>query len=136
MAKKGNPKLTPEEKQALRTRLREGKGAQGEAAVLSALASWPEPDRTLGERLHALIRRQAPFLTPRLWYGMPAYALEGKVLCFLQPAHKFQTRYATLGFTDRAQLEEGNMWPVAFGLKELGPAEEARIGELLRRALA
>lgn len=108
---------------------------QGEEAVLAELAAWPEPDRTLGERLHALVRAQAPGLSPRLWYGMPAYAQGGKVLLFLQPAHRFRTRYATLGFSDQARLDQGNLWPVAFALKALGPEEEALITSLLRRAL-
>lgn len=108
---------------------------QDPEAVLAAIEGWPEPDRSLALRLHALVQEAAPALTLRLWYGMPAYALKGKVLCFFQPAHRFKTRYATLGFTDQARLDQGRMWPVAFALKDLGPEEEAQIQALLRRAV-
>lgn len=131
----GRKSLTPEERKALKARIQEEKAAQGEKAVLDQVAEWPEPERTLALGLHALIRQEAPELTPRLWYGMPAYAREGQVLCFLQPAHKFKTRYATFGFTDQARLDQGAMWPVAFALKRLGPAEEEALRGLLRRAL-
>ncbi|GAA5336400.1 MULTISPECIES: iron chaperone [Thermus] len=108
---------------------------QDPEAVLGAIALWPEPDRSLALRLHALVQEAAPHLTLRLWYGMPAYALKDKVVCFFQPAHRFQTRYATLGFTDQARLDQGKMWPVAFALKELGLEEEAQVRALLRRAV-
>lgn len=94
----------------------------------------PEPDRAMGERLHAIIKASAPALLPRLWYGMPAYAKDGKVVCFFQSAQKFKTRYSTLGFSDKAKLDEGNMWPTAFGLKELTATEEARIVALVKKA--
>jgi hypothetical protein len=109
--------------------------AEGESAVLANLAGMPEPDRALGERLHAIIKSSAPALSPRLWYGMPAYARDGKVVCFFQSAQKFKTRYATLGFMHEAKLDEGAMWPTAFALKELTAAEEARIGALVKKAV-
>jgi len=108
--------------------------ADGESAVLAKIAAMPEPDRAMGERLHAIITASAPALSPRLWYGMPAYAKDGKVVCFFQGAQKFGTRYATLGFSDAANLDEGAMWPTAFALKELTAAEEARIGALVKKA--
>ena len=95
-----------------------------------------EPDRALGERLHAIIKASAPTLTPKTWYGMPAYARGGKVVCFFQSAHKFNPRYATLGFSDQANLDEGVMWPTAFALKELAAAEETKIGDLLKQAVS
>src|SRR5215813_8458756 len=110
--------------------------ATGESAVLAKIAEMPEPDRALGERLHAIIKASAPTLSPKLWYGMPAYAKGGKVVCFFQPAHKFKTRYATFGFNDSAHLDEGALWPIAFALKELTAAEEARIGELVKKAVS
>ncbi len=124
--------LTAEEKAALKERVRElrAAGTDGERAVLARVAVMPEPDRTMARRLHAIIKAAAPDLSPRLWYGMPAYARDGKVVCFFQPAHKFKTRYATLGFTDAANLDDGAIWPVAFALKELTPAEEARVAAL------
>ena len=109
--------------------------ADEERAVLAKIAAMPKPDRTLGERLHALIKANAPGLALRLWYGMPAYAKDGKVVCFFQPAHKFKARYATLGFTDAAQLDDGAMWPVAFALRELTAATEAAIAALVRKAV-
>lgn len=122
----------------MRERARELKaaGADGEAAVLAKIAQMPEPDRTMAGRLHAVVRAAAPDLEPRLWYGMPAYARDGRVVCFFQPAHKFRTRYATLGFTDAANLDDGAMWPVAFAVKELTAAEEARIAALVGAAVA
>ena len=131
----GRAKLTPEEKAALKARLQESARIQGEEAVLAQVKAWPEPDRSLFLELHALVRTEAPGLTPRLWYGMPAYAEKGRVLCFFQPAHKFKTRYATLGFTDHARLDEGHFWPVAFALTQLTPEEAERMRALLRRAL-
>ncbi len=110
--------------------------AEGESAVLAKIAELPEPDRALGERLHAIIKASAPTLSPRLWYGMPAYAKDGKVVCFFQGAQKFKTRYATFGFMHQANLDEGAMWPTAFALKELTAAEEARIGALVKKAVS
>ncbi len=110
--------------------------ADGESAVLATIAAMPEADRTLGERLHALIKASAPTLAPRLWYGMPAYARDGKVVCFFQSAQKFKTRYATFGFMHEANLDDGAMWPTAFALKELTPAAEARIAALVKKAVS
>lgn len=107
----------------------------GEAEVLASIAAMSGPDRAIAERLHAIIMAAAPALLPRLWYGMPAYAKDGKVLCFFQSAQKFKTRYATLGFQHEANLDEGHMWPVAFALTELTAAEEARISALVKRAV-
>ena len=130
--------FTDEERGAMRERARELKAdkADGESAVLAKIGEMQAPDRALGERLHAIIKASAPTLSPKLWYGMPAYAKDGKVVCFFQPAHKFKTRYATFGFNDSANLDEGAMWPVAFALKELTAAEEARIGELVKKAVS
>jgi hypothetical protein len=108
----------------------------GESAVLAQIAAMPEPDRTLGERLHAIVKASAPALAPRLWYGMPAYAKDGKVVCFFQSARKFKTRYATFGFMHEAHLDDGAMWPTAFALKELTAAEEATIGALVKKAVS
>jgi uncharacterized protein YdhG (YjbR/CyaY superfamily) len=110
--------------------------ADGESAVLAKIAEMPEPDRVMGERLHAVIKASAPALSPRLWYGMPAYAKDGKVVCFFQSAQKFNTRYATFGFSDAANLDKGALWPVAFALKELTATEEARIGALVKKAVS
>jgi uncharacterized protein YdhG (YjbR/CyaY superfamily) len=110
--------------------------ADGERAVLAKIAEMQEPDRSMAKRLHAIIKATAPALSPRTWYGMPAYAKDGEVVCFFQPAQKFKTRYATLGFSDAANLDEGAMWPVVFALKELSPAEETRIGALLKKAVS
>jgi hypothetical protein len=110
--------------------------ADGESAVLATIAAMPEPDRALGERLHAIIKASAPALSPRLWYGMPAYAKDGKVVCFFQSAQKFETRYATFGFMHEANLDEGAMWPTAFALKQLTAAEEAKIGALVKKAVS
>ena len=112
------------------------KKADGESAVLANLATMPGPDRALGERLHAIIKASAPSLSPRLWYGMPAYAKDGKIVCFFQSAQRFKTRYATFGFMHQANLDDGAMWPTAFALKELTAAEEARIGALVKKALS
>ena len=112
------------------------KKADGEAAILAQIATMPGPDRAIGERLHAIIKASAPALSPRLWYGMPAYAKNGKVVCFFQSAQKFKTRYATLGFMHEANLDDGALWPTAFALKELTAAEEARIGALVRKAVS
>jgi uncharacterized protein YdhG (YjbR/CyaY superfamily) len=111
--------------------------ADGESAVLAKIAAMREPDRALGKRLHAIIKASAPGLSPKLWYGMPAYANDdGKVVCFFQSAQKFKTRYATLGFSDKANLDEGTMWPTYFALTELTAAGEARIGALVKKAVS
>ena len=110
-------------------------GESEESAVLAKIAAMAPADRAMGERLHAIIRASAPGLAPKLWYGMPAYAKDGKVVCFFQDAQKFKARYATLGFSDQAALDEGQMWPTAFALKELTAADEARIGALVKRAV-
>jgi hypothetical protein len=122
-------------KAAARPRPRADKG-DGESAVLAIVAAMPEPDRAIGERLHAVIKASAPTLSPRLWYGMPAYAKDGKVVCFFQSAQKFKTRYATFGFMHKAHLDEGAMWPTAFALTELTAAEEARISALVKKAVS
>ena len=129
--------FTAEERAAMKDRVRELKGdtANGESAVLAKIAELPEPDRALAERVHALITANAPGLTPRLWYGMPAYARDGKVVCFFQSAHKFKARYATFGFNDAASLDDGAMWPTSFALKELTPAAEKRIAALVKKAV-
>ncbi len=108
--------------------------ADGEADVLAKIAEMAEPDRAMAERVHAIIRAVAPGLAPRLWYGMPAYARDGNVVCFFQDARKFKTRYATLGFSDKANLDDGTMWPTTYALLELTPADEARIAELVKDA--
>jgi hypothetical protein len=120
----------------MKERVRELMSDGGESDVLAKIAEMPEPDRGMATRLHALIKASAPGLTPKTWYGMPAYARDGQVVCFFQAAAKFKARYATLGFSDKAKLDEGAMWPVAFALKELTPAEEARIGALVKQAAA
>jgi uncharacterized protein YdhG (YjbR/CyaY superfamily) len=133
--------FTDEERAAMREYVQERKGAarggkaDDESAVLEKIAAMTEPDRTMGQRLHALIKANAPELSPKLWYGMPAYAKDGNVVCFFQDARKFKTRYATLGFSDKAALDEGHMWPSSFALKELTAAEEARIGALVKKAV-
>jgi uncharacterized protein YdhG (YjbR/CyaY superfamily) len=132
--------FTDEERGAMKERVQELKAAadkaDGESAVLAKIAEMPGPDRAIGERLHAIIKASAPALSPRLWYGMPAYAKDGKVVCFFQSAQKFKTRYATFGFSDAANLDEGAMWPAAFALKKLTAAEEARIGALVKKAVS
>jgi uncharacterized protein YdhG (YjbR/CyaY superfamily) len=135
--------FTAEERAAMKERARELKAearagkdrAAGERAVLEKIAEMPEPDRAMAERVHAIVTAGAPSLSPRTWYGMPAYAREGKVVCFFQSAEKFKSRYATLGFSDEASLDEGAMWPTAFALKELTPAEEATIAALVKKAV-
>jgi hypothetical protein len=132
--------FTDEERGAMKDRVKEMKAAadeaDGESAVLAKIAEMPEPDRAMGRRLHAVIKASAPALSPRLWYGMPAYAKGGNVVCHFQPAQKFKTRYATLGFSDKASLDEGSVWPVAFALKELTAADESRIGALVKKAVS
>src|SRR3979490_1711537 len=130
--------FTDEGRGAIKERVKELKAdkADGESAVLAKIAEMPEPDRAMGKRLHAVIKASAPGLSPRLWYGMPAYAKDGNVVCFFQSAQKFKTRYATLGFSDKANLDEGTMWPTAFALTELTAADEARIGALVKKAVS
>src|SRR5436853_477551 len=129
--------FTDEERVAMKERARELKAdkADGESAVLAKIAAMREPDRALGKRLHAIIRASAPALAPKLWYGMPAYAKDDKVVCFFQSAQKFNTRYATLGFSDKANLDEGALWPTAFALKKLTATEEARIDAHVHNAV-
>src|SRR4051812_47091178 len=135
--------FTAEEKAAMKARARELKAderasknrADGERDVLAAIAEMQEPDRALAGRVHAIVTAAAPALAPKTWYGMPAYAVDGKVVCFFQSAQKFKTRYATLGFAEKANLDDGAMWPVAFALKELTEAGEARIRELVGQAV-
>lgn len=130
--------FTAEERSAMRDRARELKAdaekVDGERDVLAKIAEMPAADRGLAERIHALVARAAPQLAPRTWYGMPAYARDGKIVCFFQAAAKFKVRYATLGFNEAATLDDGAMWPTAFALTALGPAEEARIVALIRQA--
>lgn len=138
--------FTDDEREAIKERAKELKAAarrdgsakedRGEREVLAKIAEMAEPDRVMAERLHNLIKAGAPALSPRTWYGMPAYARDGKVVCFFQSAQKFNARYATLGFSDQASLDEGAMWPTAFALKELTGTEEARIEALLKRAIS
>jgi uncharacterized protein YdhG (YjbR/CyaY superfamily) len=128
-----------ERAQELKAAARRGPGARtadGERDVLAKIAQMPERDRAMAERLHAIIKASAPALSPKTWYGMPAYAKDGHVVCFFQSAQKFKTRYATLGFSDKANLDEGAMWPTSFALKELTTAEEARIGGLVKKAVS
>ncbi|HEX2421162.1 MAG TPA: DUF1801 domain-containing protein [Acidimicrobiia bacterium] len=123
----------------MKERAREMKGgakAEGESAVLEKIAGMSEPDRTMGKRIHEIVKANAPELTPKLWYGMPAYARDGKVVCFFQDAAKFKARYATLGFNDAAMLDEGGMWPTSFALKKLTAAEEAKIRRLVKKAVS
>ena len=131
--------FTAEEKAAMKERARELKAASSaadaERDLLAKIAEMPESDRVMAERLHALVTAAAPTLTPRTWYGMPAYARDGKVVCFFQAAEKFKARYATFGFSDEATLDDGAMWPTSFALKELTPADEARIVELVKKAV-
>ena len=123
-----------EVKSAARRRGSRASKGDGESDVLAKIAEMPKSDRVMAERLHALIKASAPALSPRTWYGMPAYAKDGKVVCFFQSGHKFKTRYATLGFSDKANLDKGAMWPTAFALKELTAAEEAKIRTLVKKA--
>ena len=132
--------FTDEERAAMREHFRELKAgagrADGESAVLAKIAALPAPDRAMAERLHAIIKAIAPVLSPRTWYGMPAYAKDTQIVCFFQSAQKFKTRYATFGFSDKAKLDEGTMWPTAFALKELTAADEARIAGLVKKAVS
>jgi len=139
-------KFTDDERAAMKERARELKAeerrgpragkADGESELLSKIAEMREPDRVMAERLHAIIKAAAPVLSPRTWYGMPAYAKDGNVVCFFQSGQKFKTRYATFGFSDKANLDEGDMWPTAFALKKLTAAGEARIAELVKKAVS
>jgi uncharacterized protein YdhG (YjbR/CyaY superfamily) len=143
---KNSKGFTDEERAAMKERTQELKAearrgrradkADGERDVLAKIAEMPQPDRAIGKRLHAIIKASAPALSPRLWYGMPAYAMDGKVVCFFQSAHKFKSRYATFGFNDAANLDKGAMWPTSFALKELTAAEEAKIGALVKKAVS
>ena len=136
--------FTDDERAAMKERAQELKAearakkdkADGEDAVLAKIAEMPEPDRAMAERLHAIIKASAPALSPKTWYGMPAYAKDGKVVCYFQSAQKFKSRYATFGFNDTANLDEGTMWPTSFALKELTAAEEATIGALVKKAVS
>jgi len=130
--------FTAEERAAMKERVQELKSgkADGEGAVLAKIATMPEPDRAMGKRLHAIVKASAPNLAPRLWYGMPAYAKDGKVVCFFQSAGKFKTRYATFAFSDTAKLDDGALWPTAFALKALTATEEAKIGALVKKAVS
>ena len=130
--------FTAEERAAMKERARELKSgkANGEQDVLEKIAELPEPDRAMAERIHAIVKAAAPALTPRTWYGMPAYALDGKVVCFFQSGQKFKTRYATFGFSDAANLDDGSMWPTGFALETLSAAEEARIAALVKKAVS
>ena len=141
--KKGAQGFTDEERAAMKERAKELKAdaranknrAEGESDVLAKIAEMPEPERAMATRLHEIITRSAPVLAPKTWYGMPAYARDGKVVCFFQSAHKFNSRYATLGFSDEASLDEGAMWPTSFALTELTPTEEERIVALVKKAV-
>jgi uncharacterized protein YdhG (YjbR/CyaY superfamily) len=139
-AKHTAAKFTDEELGAMKERVKELKAATNkvddESAVLAKIAELPTPDRALAKRLHAVIKANAPALSPKLWYGMPSYAKDGKVVCFFQAAQKFKTRYATFGFSDEAKLDEGNMWPNSYALTQLTPADEARIGALVKKAVS
>jgi uncharacterized protein YdhG (YjbR/CyaY superfamily) len=142
-AQKAAKGFTDDEKAAMKERAQElkadarrGKKADGESDVLAKIAEMQGSDRDMAERLHAIVKASAPDLSPKTWYGMPAYAKEGKVVCFFQSAQKFKSRYATVGFSDEANLDEGAMWPTSFALKELKPADEKRIAELVKRAVS
>jgi len=131
--------FTAEERAAMKERARELKAEarreDGEKAVLAKIAEMPKPDRVMAERIHAIVKASAPSLSPRTWYGMPAYAKDGKVVCYFQSAHKFKSRYATFGFNDTANLDKGAMWPTSFALKELTAADEKKIGALVKKAV-
>ena len=139
-AKSTTGKFTAEERAAMKARARELKEeaerADGELAVLAKIAEMAEADRVMARRVHAVVKASAPALTPRLWYGMPAYGLGGNIICFFQDAQKFKTRYATLGFSDKAHLDEGTMWPNAFALTKLTAGDEARIAALVKKAVS
>ncbi|MGZ8694123.1 MAG: iron chaperone [Gaiellaceae bacterium] len=136
--------FTPEEQAAMKERARELKAearanksrADGESDVLAKIAEMPGPDRAKAERIHAIVKESAPALSPKTWYGMPAYARDGKVVCYFQSAQKFNSRYATFGFSDEANIDEGAMWPTSFALKELTAGDEARLGALVKKAVS
>ena len=130
--------FTAEERAAMKERVRELKGGKtdGEADVLAKIAEMPKPDQAMAKRIHAIVKASAPDLSPRTWYGMPAYSKDDKVVCFFQPAGKFKARYSTLGFNDRANLDQGNMWPTSFALTKLTAAEEKKIGTLVKKAVS
>ena len=134
--KKKAEAFTAEERSAIKERVKETKAdkVDGESDLLGKIAEMSEPDRAMGKRLHAVIKASVPALSPTTWYGMPAYAKDGKVICFFQSGQKFKTRYATLGFSDAANLDEGTMWPNAYALTKLTAADEARIGALVKKA--
>jgi uncharacterized protein YdhG (YjbR/CyaY superfamily) len=136
-AGKASKGFTAEERAAMRERAREAKAgkADGESDVLAKIAEMPESDRAMAERIHAIVKESAPDLSPRTWYGMPAYAKDSKVVCFFQSAKKFKSRYATLGFSDQANLDRGAMWPTSFALNGLTAAEEKKIGALVKKAV-
>jgi uncharacterized protein YdhG (YjbR/CyaY superfamily) len=129
-------RFSKEERAAMRERAKELKSAGGESEVLAKIAEMLEADRAMAERIHAIVKATAPELSPRTWYGMPAYAKDGKVVCFFKSAHKFKSRYATLGFSDKANLDEGAMWPTDFALRKLTPAEEKKIAALVKKAVS
>jgi uncharacterized protein YdhG (YjbR/CyaY superfamily) len=133
---KASKGFTDEERAAMKERAQELKATAGESDVLAKIAEMPEPDRVMAERLHAIVKASAPALSPRTWYGMPAYAKDGNVVCFFQSAQKFKARYATLGFSDKANLDEGAMWPTSFALKRLTAAEEKAIRALVKKAVS
>jgi len=139
-AKTSREAFTAQERAAIKERVKESKAAadeaEGESAVLAKIAEMQDADRAMAKRLHAVIKASGPALSPRLWYGMPAYAKDGKIICFFQPATKFRTRYATLGFNDAAHLDDGNVWATAFALMKLTATDEARIGALVKRAVS
>ena len=133
-------KFTAEERAAMRERAQELKAeaqkADGERALLAKIAEMPEPDRTMAERLHAIITKSAPTLSPKTWYGMPAYARDDEIVCFFKSADKFKSRYATFGFEEAANLDEGTMWPTSFAVKRLTAADEKKIGALVKKAVS
>jgi uncharacterized protein YdhG (YjbR/CyaY superfamily) len=140
-AKKSSSGFTAEERAAMKERVRElkaprGSKADGESEVLAKIAAMGESDRAMAERFHAIVKASAPELVPRTWYGMPAYAKDGKVVCYFRDAHKFKTRYATLGFSDKANLDEGEMWPTDFAVMEINAKVEARISALIKKAVS
>jgi uncharacterized protein YdhG (YjbR/CyaY superfamily) len=132
--------FTAEEREAMKERAQElkaeARGADGEKAVLAKIAEMPKADRDMAKRLHKIVKASAPELSPKTWYGMPAYAKDGKVVCFYQSAHRFKSRYGTFGFSDKANLDDGAMWPTSFALKELTAADEARIAKLVKQAVS
>ena len=139
-SRKKSTGFTAEEREAMKERAQElkaeARGADGEKAVLAKIAEMPKADRDMAKRLHEIVKASAPELSPKTWYGMPAYAKEGKVVCFYQSAHRFKSRYGTFGFSDKANLDEGAMWPTSFAVKELTSAEEARIAALVKQAVS